>query len=46
MEFLRTFAKDNKALAVIVLAEKKNIAYPRVLIVHVIIYFLIVHVDA
>ncbi len=28
--FLRTHCADNKALAVLVLAEKKNIAYPQV----------------
>lgn len=29
-EFLRTYAADKKALAVITMAEKKNIAYPQV----------------
>eukprot|EP00802_Teleaulax_amphioxeia_P014695 Tamp_14768.p1 GENE.Tamp_14768~~Tamp_14768.p1 ORF type:complete len:361 (-),score=113.91 Tamp_14768:91-1173(-) len=29
-DFLRTYALENKALAMIVLAEKKNVAYPQV----------------
>ncbi|KAJ1488226.1 hypothetical protein T484DRAFT_1939739 [Baffinella frigidus] len=29
-QFLRTFAADHKALAVIILAEKKSVAYPQV----------------